>query len=103
MTQLIDALLWLSRVTMCPIDREQVDLGAIAREIAAELAEHEPERDVEWDIADGLIVSGDGRLLRILLDNLLRNAWKFTKDSPRAHIEVGATEVRGERVFFVCD
>lgn len=103
MTQLIDALLWLSQVTMRPIDREPVDLGAIAREIAAELEECEPERRVEWRIEGDLVVSGDGRLLRVLLDNLLRNAWKFTKDVPEAHIEVGSTEIQNERVCFVRD
>lgn len=103
MTQLIDALLWLSRVTTRPIDREPVDLGALAREIAGELSESDPTRRVDWVIADDLVVTGDGRLLRVVLDNLLRNAWKFTGGRARARIEVGHEVRRGEHVFFVKD
>ena len=102
MTHLIDALLWLSHVTMRPIDRERVDLGDIARDVKAELAASEPHRRVEWSIED-VIVTGDGRLLRVVLDNLLRNAWKFTKDCDEAHIAVGASVVNGELVCFVRD
>lgn len=102
MTHLIDALLWLSHVTMRPIDRERVDLGDIARDVKAELEASEPHRRVEWSIED-VIVTGDGRLLRVVLDNLLRNAWKFTKDCDEAHIAVGASVVNGELVCFVRD
>lgn len=102
MTQLIDALLWLSRVTMRPIDRDRIDLGAIARELASGLEEEEPKRKVEWAI-DDVVVTGDGRLLRVLLDNLLRNAWKFTRPRATAHIEVGAETRNGELVCFVRD
>ncbi len=102
MTHLIDALLWLSHVTMRPIDRERVSLGDLARDVKAELEASEPERQVEWRI-DDVVVSGDGRLLRVVLDNLLRNAWKFTKDMDEAHIAVGAKTVNGELTCFVSD
>jgi len=103
MTQLIDDLLNLSRVTRSPVHREKVDLSAIARSIIAELKRAEPERQVEVRIAEGLTAICDGRLLRIVLENLLGNAWKFTSKRPSAKIEFGVTESGGKRVYFVRD
>lgn len=103
MAQLIDDLLKLSRVTRVELAHEPVDLGAIARTIAAELALTQPERQVEWRIADGLETIGDMRLLRIALENLVGNAWKFSAQRERAVIEVGATDTDTERTYFVRD
>jgi CHASE1-domain containing sensor protein len=78
MALLIDDLLDLSRVSRRPLRRELVDLSAQTREIAAELGKSQPEREAEFVIADGLTANGDARLLRLALENLLNNAWKFT-------------------------
>jgi PAS domain S-box-containing protein len=93
----------LSRLTRAPIERTRVDLSASCRAIFASLEQAEPERRVRVHVADGLEVTGDPRLLRVALENLLRNAWKFTRKSAAPAIEIGGTEQGGERVFFVRD
>lgn len=103
MGQLISDLLKLSRLTRGEMYREQVDLSAMATEIAAEIRATQPERQAEFVIAPGLTVYGDARLLRVALENLLNNAWKFTSKRPIARIEFGVREVSGERAFFVAD
>jgi light-regulated signal transduction histidine kinase (bacteriophytochrome) len=89
MAELIDALLTLSRVTRAEFQRERVDLSALVRKIAEDLRGHEPERGVEFVVADGLTAEGDPRLLRAALENLLGNAWKYTAKQPQARIEFG--------------
>ncbi|MFW6115896.1 MAG: PAS domain-containing protein [Chloroflexota bacterium] len=89
MGQLITDLLDLSRVTRREMAVTPVDLTALARQIAAELVEEDPQRDVDFAIEEGLTVEGDPHLLRIALYNLLSNAWKFTGRQDRARIEVG--------------
>jgi PAS domain S-box-containing protein len=101
--QLIDALLKLSRMTRREIRRERVDLSAMAEDIARELRIGQPERQVEFVIADGLVVDGDAWLLRIALENLLGNAWKFTGKSTPARIEFGVTEHEDVLAYFVRD
>jgi len=103
MGQLIDDLLQLSRVTRTELRRERVDLSAIAREIAAELARSAPARRVTFEIEEGLVAEGDPSLLRVLLENLLGNAWKFTSKHPAARIGFGRTERGGRPAFFVRD
>jgi signal transduction histidine kinase/HAMP domain-containing protein len=95
MGELIDALLILARVTRADLQREVSDLSDMARAVVAELRRQEPTRQVEWVIADGLKVSGDARLLRVVLENLLSNAWKFSAKQPAARIEFGALEPTG--------
>jgi PAS domain S-box-containing protein len=90
MGELIDDLLKLSRVTRSEMHRMQVDLSALAREIAAQLDSMQPERNVEWAIAPGLVASGDTRLLRVVLENLLSNSWKFTSSNIHSRIEFNA-------------
>ncbi|KKL96930.1 hypothetical protein LCGC14_1839560 [marine sediment metagenome] len=103
MAQLIDDILNLSRVARSQMQRETVDLSTAAREVAARLREDQPERKVEFVIADGLAAEGDRRLLDVVLANLLGNAWKFTGGHPTATIEFGVTDVENERVYFVRD
>jgi signal transduction histidine kinase len=103
MAHLIDDLLGLSRLTRAELRHEVVDLTALCQEIVAELRSLEPERQVEVVIEAGLRALGDGRLLRVALENLLRNAWKFTGRRPRARIEVGREADTSEATFFVRD
>jgi len=101
MGELIDALLKLARFGRTELKRERLDLGLIATEIAAELNAGDPGRDVEIHIAPGLSASGDPVLVRSLLQNLLGNAWKFSRGREGARIEVGQSGIGGE--FFVRD
>jgi PAS domain S-box-containing protein len=103
MGQLIDDLLRLSRVTRAEMEREAVDLSELARGLAEELRRGEPARVVEMVIAPGTTAVGDPKLLRIALQNLLANAWKFTAKQAQARIEFGAAPREGQLVFFVRD
>jgi len=100
---LIDDLLKLSRVSRAEFVRERVDLSALAQAVVNELRSAQPERDVECVIQKGLLADGDARLLRIALDNLLGNAWKFTGRQPKARIEFDAVSSGGGTTFFVRD
>jgi light-regulated signal transduction histidine kinase (bacteriophytochrome) len=80
-----------------------VDLGALAREIVGELEAAQSERKVEFRAQEGLVSEGDAGLLRVVLENLLGNAWEFTGNRPCAKIEFGATTESGARRFFVRD
>ncbi len=91
MGELIDDLLKLSRVSRADIKREPVDLSAMAREIVEELHNRDPERSVRADIAEGLSTKADSRLIRVALENLLSNAWKFTSEREEGRIEFGST------------
>jgi light-regulated signal transduction histidine kinase (bacteriophytochrome) len=103
MSQLIDDLLGLSRVTRAPMQSKFVNLSALAQNIANTLKQTQPEREVNFFIAPNLAVKGDPDLLRIVLENLINNAWKFTSKRTDAYIEVGTKETEGKRVFFVRD
>jgi light-regulated signal transduction histidine kinase (bacteriophytochrome) len=103
MTLLIDDLLKLSRVTRGEFQREPVDLTGIARAVAARLESTQPERRVEFIIADGLADEGDARLLAIAMENLIGNAWKYSSKREAARIEVGAAGSNGRRAYFVQD
>jgi PAS domain S-box-containing protein len=103
MATLIDDLLNLSRVTRAKLLRESVDLTAMAEEIGGEFQKSQPERQVALIVAPGLAVYADRSTLRVVLNNLLGNAWKFTGRCAQARIEVGAQERDGQRIFFVRD
>ncbi|MEO8550080.1 MAG: ATP-binding protein, partial [Kofleriaceae bacterium] len=99
MTELIEDLLRLSRVTRTEFHRERVELSALATTIIAELAHTEPERVVELSVAPEVTAAADPKLIRIVLENLLGNAWKFTSKQAVATIAFGVTD----RVYFVRD
>ena len=104
MGHLIDDLLDLSRVTRSEFRRETVDLSALARGIADDLLKREPERRVEFALAEGVMAEGDVRLLRLALENLLGNAWKFTSKRPQATITFGVGRgAHGGPEYFVRD
>ena len=103
MGQLIDDLLALLQVTRGEMRRENVDLSDIARTIVTGLQERDPQRQVEFVIQDGVALNGDTRLLRVALENLLGNAWKYARKKEEARIEFGLTEADGKRTCFVRD
>ncbi len=103
MGTMIDELLRLAHVSRVELRHEQVDVTGLARGIASELRSGEPQRNVEFVIPENLTVSGDPDLLRLVLENLLSNAWKFTSTHERATIEVGICEHDGDTAFFVRD
>jgi two-component system, sensor histidine kinase and response regulator len=103
MSQLIDDVLYLSRVTRAELREQDVDLSGIASLILTRLQESEPERKVDVKLRPGVIVTGDGQLLRIAMENLLENAWKFTAKESETRIEFGMTQVGGEATYFVRD
>src|SRR5207249_10780499 len=89
MADLIDGLLDLSRVSRAEMRWQEVDLSAMARQEAEALEKAEPRRRVEWAIPDSLLTRGDPRLLRVALDNLIGNAWKFAAGKESARIQLG--------------
>jgi signal transduction histidine kinase len=103
MGRLIDDLLNLSRVSRAEMRREEVTLSGLAGKIADMLRKTEPERQAEFNIAEGLVAQGDEHLLTVVLENLLGNAWKFTGKNTRTVIEFGITEHKGRQAFFVKD
>ncbi len=103
LTNLIDALLKLARISRSDIQTVDVHLGRMAQEIAESLAAGQPERKVTWQIAPDLHCLADPILMRVVLDNLIGNAWKFTSRHATACIEVGKTDIDGETVFYIRD
>jgi hypothetical protein len=102
MAKLIDAVLHLSRVARADLRRQEVDLSALAHAIIERLRETD-DRSVDVRIRPALLAEGDGQLLRIALENLLDNAWKFTRHQPEPRIELGVTHLPGEPAYFVRD
>ena len=107
MNSMIDTLLEMSRTTSRQPERARVDLSHLARDLIEELAAQRDVRDgprnIDVLIADGLVVEGDPTLLRLVLQNLLSNAEKFTGKTPAARVEFGAIDDQGRRVYFVRD
>jgi signal transduction histidine kinase len=103
MSELIDDLLNLSRVTRGDMRNEMVNLSSLVRTITAELRQSEPERDVEFSITPRLTVKGDKRLIEVALRNLLGNAWKFSRNRERTKIEFGHARTNGHPVYFIRD
>jgi signal transduction histidine kinase len=103
MTHLIDDLLMLSRVGRQGLNRTRVNLTELATAVAAELRQKQPARTVKLSVQEDVALSADRGLLRIVLENLLGNAWKFTSKTEHPSIEVGATDSEGELTCWVKD
>jgi len=103
MRNLINDLLDFSRLNRGELVRERIDLSGITRDYLAELAGREPGRHVEVSVQEGLAVMADARLIGVVMENLLANAWKYTCRSDGATICFGCEEIDGVRVFFVRD
>ena len=104
MQEIIDALLALSNMMRNELLFDHFDLTALANTVVADLKQKNPDRLVDWVIAEGLTAEGDAQLLRVVLENLFGNAWKFTANRPRARIEFGALpQSNGARTYFVRD
>jgi signal transduction histidine kinase len=103
MLEMLDAVLELSRVARDKIGTESVDLSEVARAVGAELSQSQPDRLVRFEVADGLVVRGDPRLLRVVLQQLIGNAWKFTQPVQEPVIEFFASELDGRVAFAVRD
>lgn len=104
MGEVINSLLKLSHINRQEITVKPVDLTAMAKVVAGQLKESEPRRQAEIIVAEGLAAAGDPGLLEEVVENLLNNAWKFTKKTERARIEFGETEAeKGEKAYFVKD
>jgi light-regulated signal transduction histidine kinase (bacteriophytochrome) len=101
LTQIIDDMLMLSRVTRSKMRKEQVDLSGLAEAVTAELQQMEPQRQAEVVIVKGAVAAGDAGLPRAALENLLCNAWKFTNKQPRTRIEFGCAGT--PPIYFVRD
>lgn len=103
MSELIDDLLKLARVSKSAVQLEQVDLSEMVESITSELKQQQPERILAISITPDLEVNADRRLMRIVLENLLNNAWKFTSKKDQAVIEFGRQSKDGKPAFFIRD
>ena len=103
MNEMIESFLWLSRANRQEMNVVDLDLSNLAKEIVNEFRTFEPEREVEVSIEDGLLCRGDARLIRVLLENLLSNAWKYTRKEEKPSIRFFETEYRGRKMFCVQD
>ena len=103
MGEIIQDLLSLARVGRGELSRDRINLSSIARDVVEELRSKEPARRVALHIEGRLAAEADGRLVRVALENLLGNAWKFTAKVPDARIDVGALQEKGGTTFFIRD
>jgi light-regulated signal transduction histidine kinase (bacteriophytochrome) len=104
MGQLIEDLLKLSRISRTEVHRQSADLSALASAVVDDLRASQPERSVEIQVEPGVIAEADARLVRVVLENLLGNAWKFTGKTDAARIEFGVTGMEGNDLqYYVRD
>ncbi len=101
--ELVEGIQTLFKITRGDMRRERVDISRLAGEIIEDLRARDPDRQVEASVAEDLVVEGDARLVRLLVTNLIGNAWKFTRNAPLARITVGKEVVSGETRVFVRD
>jgi signal transduction histidine kinase len=103
MNEMIDSMMGLVRISRSDFVRQTVDVSALARSVADELFMLEPKRQAEILVDDGMQIEADAALVRGILQNLIANAWKFTRTRERARIQVGCHDEAGRRVFYVRD
>jgi signal transduction histidine kinase len=103
MNSMIDALLALSRLQSQPIKRQPVDLSQLARYVLEDLRSNDPEREADIHIEPGLVIQGDPTLLRIAIENLVGNAWKYSSQSPTTRIELRRETLAGIATFVIAD
>ncbi len=103
MNSMIDALLTLANLSALPLARQPVNLSQLAGFVVDDLRRAAAERQVEVDIAPGMVVDGDPTLLRLVLENLLGNAWKYSARNPQARLQFNCETQRGRQVFSVID
>ncbi len=103
MSQLIDAMLNLARLTRAEIHTQTFDMSAVVRGILDDFQKVEPDRQVECIVADNVFATADPQLLRAVLENLLGNAWKFTQQQAHPRIEFGHGQYKGQAAYFVSD
>ena len=103
MSQLIDAMLNLARLTRAEIHTKTFDMSRIVHDILEDLQKIEPEREVECVVVNNLLATADPQLIRAVLENLLGNAWKFTRQQPNPRIEFGHGQYKGQAAYFVKD
>ena len=103
MNSMIDALLALSRLQSQPIKRQPVDLSQMTRYVLEDLRSNEPEREADIHIEPGLVIQGDPTLMRIAIENLVGNAWKYSSQSPTTRIELRRETLAGTPTFVVAD
>jgi signal transduction histidine kinase len=103
MNSMIDSLLALSRLQSQPIKRQPVDLSQLARYVLEDLRSNEPEREADIHIEPGLVIQGDPTLMRIAIENLVGNAWKYSGQSPTTRIELRRETLAGTPTFVIAD
>lgn len=103
MSLLIEGLLQMARLSRIDVQRSEVDLTSMAERIAATLQRTHPDRAVDFHIAQGIVASGDEKLLAAVLENLINNAWKFTSKREHARIEIGVKQDGGPPAYYVRD
>jgi len=103
MNHMVEGMLRLARQTRAEMHAGRVDLSALANDLRAELIQSAPQRRVDWHIQDGLRAQADPVAMRAVMDNLIRNAWKYTSRQDDTRIEFGAEERDGEQVFYLRD
>jgi light-regulated signal transduction histidine kinase (bacteriophytochrome) len=96
-------MLRLSRLSRAELHYEKIDFTSLGQEMMKKLSASEPSRDIKKTIQKGMIVKGDKKLLEILLENLLGNAWKFTKNTKHPKIEFGEIKQENETIYFIRD
>jgi signal transduction histidine kinase len=103
MNHMIDALLSLSRLSTQPLSRQPVNLSQLAGFVIDDLKRAAAERHVTVEIAPGMVADGDPTLLRLVLENLLGNAWKYSARNPQAKLQFNCEQQGARQVFSVCD
>lgn len=103
MSILIDDMIKLAKVSRTELSKKRINLSEIARTISTSLMELNPDRDAEFNIQPNLYVMGDENLMKVVLQNLLENAWKFTSKEEKTRIDVGSKSVDNETVYFIQD